>query len=719
MTFVVADRVQENGTIPSTATGIVNLSGPVNGYQSFVSGIGNGNTTYYTIYDATAYTWEVGLGTVISGTPNTLTRTTVYANSAGTAPAKVTFSTTNSLTVFVTYPAEQAIYTGSNASLNTVTATSTAYPAATASSGVYSYGTLNYSDTGILGSYQANTNSYAQVILQNTNNGTQASTDYIVSSNGGTATTNYGDFGINSSFYSAYGSALNSPSTVYLYSQSTDLAIGTNSSNSIHFVINNQVTDALTINSSSSIAFNGQYGYTGQVLTSQGSSNPPIWSNAGGSLVVVEFTATAGQTTFSTMYVVGTTSVFRNGIRLGQADYTATNGTSFTLNTGAAAGDLITLNYFTALNIYSTIVSQDFSGTGSATSFTLSSNPANSASLLVAINGVVQDPANYTISGNTLTFTTAPAAGTNNISTRTLGIPSTTTVSSFSAGTTGFSPQSAASGAVTLGGILAVTNGGTGLTTLTSGYIPYGNGTGAFSSSSNFVFNGSQLGIGTSSPSWPLQVQTSSGDAQIYLTSTGTNNSGQFIANGNGSGSYPAYNLYQSGTNYWSFMMRADTNLYLQRQSGTGNIYVPVGNAIFQTSGAGIQFTNSSALTNSVLNDYETGSYTPTVTNTGGTISYTAAGQYTKVGKLVTVSMSINISSVSANGYAVVSVPFTTYNNGGVAYPLCGRENAATGYSINGYIGANTTTGATFLYANQGTAISGYSLLISITYTAA
>jgi hypothetical protein len=491
MAFVVADRVQENGTV-SSGTGPVSLSGAVLGYQSFASGIGNTNTTYYTIYDPAAYTWEVGLGTVTTG-PNSLARTTVYANSAGTAPSKISFSTTNNLTVFVTYPAETAVYTNSNASLNTVAATSTAFPLASTSAGAYSYGTLNYTDTGIWASYQGNVNNYAQMILQNTNSGMQASTDIVVSSDGGTATTNYGNFGINSSGYSAAGSVLNSPSTVYLYSQSTDLAIGTNTSNAIHFVINNQTTDAMTINASSAVAFNGQYGSNGQVLISKGSSIPPQWGNAGGNLVTVDFTATAAQTTFTTTYVVGTVSVYRNGIKLGLADFTATNGSTVVLGTGAAAGDLIEIESFSTLTLYSSITSQDFSGNGSTTAFTLNTNPANSASLLVAINGIVQDPANYTVSGTTLTFSTAPASGTNNISTRTLGVPATTAVSTFSAGTTGFSPTTAASGAVTLSGILAVTNGGTGLNTLGSGYIPYGNGTSAFNSLSTFNFDGSTL----------------------------------------------------------------------------------------------------------------------------------------------------------------------------------------------------------------------------------
>jgi hypothetical protein len=49
-------------------------------------------------------------------------------------------------------------------------------------------------------------------------------------------------------------------------------------------------------------------------------------------------------------------------------------------------------------------------------------------------------------------------------------------VTTFSAGTTGFTPSTATAGAITLAGTLVVSNGGTGLTTLTAGYIPYGNG---------------------------------------------------------------------------------------------------------------------------------------------------------------------------------------------------------------------------------------------------
>lgn len=54
-----------------------------------------------------------------------------------------------------------------------------------------------------------------------------------------------------------------------------------------------------------------------------------------------------------------------------------------------------------------------FSGTGSQTVFTLSSTPVNNDSVFVFISGVLTST--YNVSGTTLTFTTAPASGTNNI----------------------------------------------------------------------------------------------------------------------------------------------------------------------------------------------------------------------------------------------------------------------------------------------------------------
>jgi hypothetical protein len=79
-------------------------------------------------------------------------------------------------------------------------------------------------------------------------------------------------------------------------------------------------------------------------------------------------------------------------------------------------------------------------------------------------------------------------------------------VTSFSAGTTGFSPSTDTTGAVTLSGVLNAANGGTGASTLT-GYV-YGNGTGLMTASttipnaglanSSVTYNGVSVALGAS-----------------------------------------------------------------------------------------------------------------------------------------------------------------------------------------------------------------------------
>lgn len=68
-------------------------------------------------------------------------------------------------------------------------------------------------------------------------------------------------------------------------------------------------------------------------------------------------------------------------------------------------------------------VTDQFSGTGSQTAFTMSVAPAATSAVLVAISGVLQDPSTYSVAGTTLTFSAAPPSGTGNISARYLGIP--------------------------------------------------------------------------------------------------------------------------------------------------------------------------------------------------------------------------------------------------------------------------------------------------------
>ncbi len=73
----------------------------------------------------------------------------------------------------------------------------------------------------------------------------------------------------------------------------------------------------------------------------------------------------------------------------------------------------------------SAFVTDQFSGDGSTTAFTMSVAPAGVTNVLVAVSGVLQDPSTYGVTGTTITFSTAPPSGTGNISCRYLGIPVT------------------------------------------------------------------------------------------------------------------------------------------------------------------------------------------------------------------------------------------------------------------------------------------------------
>jgi len=103
MALVLNDRVKETST--TTGTGTLNLSGAVSGFETFVAGVGDGNTTYYAIVNRDADEWEVGLGTVTDASTDTLARTTVITSSNSDSATSFSAGTKD---VFVTLPASKA-----------------------------------------------------------------------------------------------------------------------------------------------------------------------------------------------------------------------------------------------------------------------------------------------------------------------------------------------------------------------------------------------------------------------------------------------------------------------------------------------------------------------------------------------------------------------------------------------------------------------------------
>ena len=102
------------------------------------------------------------------------------------------------------------------------------------------------------------------------------------------------------------------------------------------------------------------------------------------------------------------TQVYIDGVYQSKDNYT-TSGTTITFSTSPPDGSAIEVVHFTAAE-YSTLNSNQFTGTGSQTDFTLT-QAVDIEKSFVFIQGVYQEKSNYSISGTTLTFTTAPLSG--------------------------------------------------------------------------------------------------------------------------------------------------------------------------------------------------------------------------------------------------------------------------------------------------------------------
>jgi hypothetical protein len=131
MALIVNDRVKETST--TTGTGTISLAGAETGYESFVSGIGTTNTTYYAIELNSANEFEVGIGTVTDASPDTLSRDTVISSSNGDAKVNFSAGTKN---VFCTLPAKRAMSPSMTATDYLVTHATTLSQDQTIASGV-------------------------------------------------------------------------------------------------------------------------------------------------------------------------------------------------------------------------------------------------------------------------------------------------------------------------------------------------------------------------------------------------------------------------------------------------------------------------------------------------------------------------------------------------------------------------------------------------------
>lgn len=157
---------------------------------------------------------------------------------------------------------------------------------------------------------------------------------------------------------------------------------------------------------------------------------------------------------------------------------------------------------------------------------------------------------------------------------------------------------------------------------------------------------------------------------------------------------------------------------------GNSNVTVDTGNLVIGTSGKGIDFSANShaaGMTSELLNWYEEGTYTATLTpSTSGSILMVSAFdlvQYTRIGRLVTVSAQIRIDSVSSpvGTYIKLNLPFTIAS----LSELAGRGGGCVNYNGT-VIPMFWETGNNFVYLskNASTAATGQDIYFSFSYVA-
>jgi hypothetical protein len=216
-------------------------------------------------------------------------------------------------------------------------------------------------------------------------------------------------------------------------------------------------------------------------------------------------------------------------------------------------------------------------------------------------------------------------------------------VTTFSGGTTGLTPSSATSGAITLAGTLAVGNGGTGLTSFTVNGVPYASSSSVLTTGSGLLFDGNNLAV-----------------SGAGLIGTGTATSGAKLTLGNDSSG--------SATIKLSLTTATTERAFVSIAGGTGELKISAGYAGY-------------------------GGFTTFYTNGSEAMRLTSAG-YLGIGTSspsallhtygTTGTISNYIENTSASGYTELTLKNT--GSSGHTYSIgVGGNSASTGYANNLY----------------------------------
>jgi hypothetical protein len=268
------------------------------------------------------------------------------------------------------------------------------------------------------------------------------------------------------------------------------------------------------------------------------------------------------------------------------------------------------------------------------------------------------------------------------------------------------------------------------------------NNAGAFAGSANLIFDGSNLGVGVTPSAW------GSGSKAIQINRNPAGSVTTIAIGDQSNEGFISRNAYHNGTS-WIYLISDIATRYELNSSGGFRWYTAAsgtaGTAITFTqslaiekakslalegatsqTGTGITFpaTQSASTNANTLDDYEEGTWTPTLITTGTnftSVTYNAvtSGKYTKIGNMVYVQGIMETTAVvkgSASGFPLIGgLPFSKASDNQFGmFAAMQRSGWSTNVPNTGIVSATT------IYLQYTTAANGatsYSAISDISTT--